>query len=279
MTSSQYLREEIVGLLSVLSMLIPVGIYLLFTAFLYPAPNSGLMMIGLAGAFIIGICLICIPSLLKSIKEGSGGWGIIIAVCGLIGIGATTVSCIVMYVPFIYEQLDETVITYSVVLSIALLFLALWYIFFRISVSQWMQHRGISKTAFKKELKGVKNYWWYEALHKKYNLTIVYWCNKTFTLIFAVISVLSLLLGWWKGAHLITCILFCLLCAISCFMFGFSLIQWHLYEFGKKVPILYNKSGRTKKWMLDSGLLRMVIVVFPILLATMIVKCYLRIQI
>lgn len=90
----------------------------------------------------------------------------------------------------------------------------------------------------KKMRKGKLNYLWYEQLHKKYDLGLIYYVNKAYTLVFAAAVIIHLLLGWIKEASMLFCILFCISQALLVVLNIFSDIEYLINEFGTPFVIL-----------------------------------------
>lgn len=114
-----------------------------------------------------------------------------------------------------------------------------FYLLFRSGVEDWvMRTKHISKSRFKKLKTGKKNYWWFEALRKEENLGKIYHLNKTFTLLYTILFVLTLFIGFKKEMHLILCPMNLILYILTAYMYLFSKIQHNILHYGKPFILL-----------------------------------------
>ena len=119
---------------------------------------------------------------------------------------------------------------------------AISYFLFRGSVEIWIKRKKrLRKSRYRNLLKGKKNYWWYEALHKEVNLGFIYHLNKIFTALFALTFELTLLLGLIKEMSLLLCIIHVSLYTLSAIMMAFSRIQENLDFHGTPI-VIWRKS-------------------------------------
>lgn len=201
---------SVIAFLRVSALLFPLPLYLLFTVFLFPAPNSGFFVLGIVGAFAIGLGLMNIAGLYDDTYFGHAITGIALGVGSLL----ILVSSFIMYIPSIYSEFDERYVTLYYLLWIAQVVCAIWYMFFRKGVQQSLRGKGISKTAIEKALKGCRNFWWYEAIQSEFNIGWIYHLNKAFTILLPVTCVTHLLFGWMKIVSLVVAVGCCVLCLI-----------------------------------------------------------------
>ena len=121
---------------------------------------------------------------------------------------------------------------------------AIFYSLFRGSVETWTKRKKrISKSKYRNLLKGKKNYWWYEALHKKVNLGFIYHLNKAFTVLFVLTFALTLLTGLKKEMSLLLCPLHILFYTVSAITMLFSRIQENLDFHGTPFVIFARSSN------------------------------------
>lgn len=144
-----------------------------------------------------------------------------------------------------------------------LVLLAIIYFIFRGGVQTWLRmKKRLSKTHIRKLKKGVKNFWWYQALHAETGMGLLYPLNKGFTLVYTLALGLSLVLGWWKPTSVILCGLMFLLGIFSAIMIGFASIWGNIEEHGRPIVLLaYPKT----KGGLDSVILDAATVIFCLL--------------
>ena len=141
--------------------------------------------------------------------------------------------------------------------------LGVMYFLFRYGVQTWLQlKKQLSETHICKLKKGVKNFWWYQALHNEVGMGLLYPLNKGFTLVYTLALGLSLILGWWKPVSVVLCGLMILLGIFSAIMIGFALIWGNIEEHGRPIVLLaYPKT----KGGLDSVILDAATVLFCLL--------------
>ena len=62
------------------------------------------------------------------------------------------------------------------------------YWIFRGGVNSYLRKsKGLSKTNINKHKKGKKNYWWYEEIHREFDIEKLYYINKIYTIFFLVV--------------------------------------------------------------------------------------------
>lgn len=202
-------KTNLLVLLRILALFIPPSLYMICTSFLFITPNSGLIIMGLFGAVFIGIGLVSILGFFDKSYFGHFFTSAFLAI-GTIIIG---VSSLIMYSP-IYLLLDERYITYYFILWIFFGALSISYVMFRGEVNQYFRSIGIGKNMINKSTKGMRNYWWYESLHRTYDLNVSFYLNKIFTILFLCNILIHLFAGWLGFVSIITSVLFCIECVI-----------------------------------------------------------------
>ncbi len=240
------------------SLIAPMVLLLVFTQIVCPMPDSAFQIPALVGALILGIGLI---NLLLGYRNKhyyfavSGG-------CFPVGALLMAASLAVLYIPELYSMLaGETADCYFM----NLVFLALPpinYSLFRVSVASWLERRRIRKIDVRQRMKGARNYWWYEEVHKAYGLGKLYFLNKSAVIIYTVTLGLSLLFGWVKPATPIISLLYAALSVIISAMSIFSSVQSNLECHGRPV-VLFARYGPSKRC--DSIILDICEVIFCLL--------------
>ena len=203
--------SNLINFTKILFFLLPMAVYMIMTVQVFPAPNSGFLCLGYLGCFFIGLGLMNLASLL----DGSS-FGIVVTLF-LVGIGGLFIgiSSVIMYTPSIYEAIDEAYVTLWFFLGMTLIVLSIWYAFFRMGFGRRLRSRGYSKSWISKHMKGYRNYWWYESIHKEAEIGWIYFLNKAFTILFPLTFGLLLLLGWWKPFEIAAACATCILCAMA----------------------------------------------------------------
>ena len=187
-------KHDLDALVFIVALMLPVFLFAWITLGLFPAPNSIVMLFGLAGSFILGFGLVCQVFAFK--KEGKLVWTKLVLIIYAIGGAIILISCVVVYVPPIYGLIDEDNLWEYVAANSFVLFMAMPYAFFRSGVESWLRRQHVSKTRIKAMKKGRRNYWWYEEIHRNYNMGIWYYLNVFATGTYAVLMVVLFVLGW-----------------------------------------------------------------------------------
>ena len=101
----------IVGLINFvkfLALMLPLVIFIVVTTWLYPAPNSGFLALGILGCFVLGLGFVNIAGMLDEMYLGH----LTTAILLLIGAGFVAISSVILYVPQIYSQLNDFLLCY-----------------------------------------------------------------------------------------------------------------------------------------------------------------------
>ena len=198
--------------LRVVGFILPLIAYLILTIAIFPAPNSGLTVLCILGAILVGIGLVNVVGLIDGYHFGY------FFTLLFMGVGAVFISvgAILMYVPSIYSALDEKTITKYFIVWITLAVMAIMYFFARRGIIYILRSKKISQTTIKSLMHGKKKFWWYEAIHEQYEMGSVYWINKVFTGAYAIILLIQTTIGWWKP--LVDAVAFGT--ALLCFLFS-----------------------------------------------------------
>ena len=123
--------------------------------------------------------------------------------------------------------------------------LGVMYFLFRYGVQTWLQlKKQLSETHIRKLKKGVKNFWWYQALHAETGMGLLYPLNKGFTLVYTLVLGLSLILGWWKPVSVVLCGLMLPLCLSAGIMIAFALIWGNIEEHGRPIVLLAQRKNK-----------------------------------
>lgn len=221
------------------TVLVLPSIILVIITGIFPSRYGGFQILAIFGCFIIGISLFI---LVVAAFEGLPLVNII--TLGCLGLGSlfVLISLLVMYLPQI--QIDEKAVDRY---FYALLFLAvqpIFYFSFRSGVDSWLCNKKISNLDIENSMKGKKNFWWYESVHKQYNLGLFYYLNKFVTIDFIVIVLLALLLGWNKPVSLIVGTGHLLLATCLMLMNIFSSRQSNIEKYGK--PFILFRTSESK---------------------------------
>lgn len=243
---------------NILALFLPSFLYMVITTWIFPSPNSGFLVLGYLGNFIFGLGLVNIVGNINGLYMGHI---ITISAFGT-GLLLITTSSLVMYVPAIYSKMNENVITFYFFVWSLLVVSGIYYLFFRYAARLDLRKTGLSKTAIKKAMKGMKNYWWYELLKNNFSNSWVYGINKLFTIIFPLCLCVHLLFGWWHVLFPIITGIVCLLLMLNSVMYWLNFVTWN-----------YVHSERPDKL----GIERLVGFVFPLVACIALIVYLLRI--
>ena len=237
------------------ALVLPLIILILVNIF-FPSPNSGFLILAMAGCFIVGIGLFNIVA--AWIGQYLGHW--VTLGCLLLGGALIAISCTIIYTPSIYVLFDEDVTSYY---FMSLLFFTLppiFYIMFRFAINSWLKRKRIGKSSLKKLKQGKRNYWWYEAIHAEYNMGLLYHLNKFLTIFYPVSLSLTIFLGWLPPIAPLISGIYALISLTIAAMSLFSSIQDNLDKYG--VPIVILRQGKNKE--IDSIIFDITLAAFPL---------------
>lgn len=252
-------------------LVLPLVVLILVTNVFWTAPNSGFLLLAMAGCFLIGIGIFNIVAAFIGQYLGhavTGG-------CFVSGGILVAISFIIIYVPDIYALIDEAMVTYYFT---SLLFLALpliFYILFRFAIDSWLRRKGIGKSEIKKLKKGTRNYWWYDAIHKRHNMGMLYHLNKFLTVVYLITLCLLILFGWIRILAPIISGLYAIISLLAATMSLFTSVQDHLDEYG--VPLVVLRRSKTKR--IDSIFFDIAFAAFPLLVAYAHIKMMIEITV
>ena len=226
----------------ILSFSIPWIVVLILSEFVFPENDSAFIVIAILGCFIIGIGLCNLVAILFG--EVNFGYK---ATIWMLAIGSviTAATFIVMYVPEIYALFNEKIVSLYLFSYFLWFLLCFNYAFFRFGVTSFCKNKGMSKSRIKKLKKGMRNYWWYESIHKEYNLGIVYTPNKVFTVSVPTAFILHVLFGWIRPFIVLTCTTYVFTSLIMVILQIFSSIQNKREEYG--VPFILFRKTTSKR--------------------------------
>lgn len=251
-------------IVGIFALLFPMMALLAYTCFIHPAPNSGFLVLTMVGAFIIGIGLFNIVA--AWIKQYLGHT--VTAVCLILGSAMVAISMIIMYVPQVFDWFDEEMVTFYFVQLLFCLIPFFYYAGFRAGFWNWMRRsRKISNSTRKKLTKGMKNYWFYESLHKNYELGGRYVINKIFLIGTLASLGLSLFVGWCRPLLPFTTGVFSLTLLMCSVTAPFSSAEENRSMFGASFVLFRIQNRRVHSVLIDAA-----VAVFPLILICSILK-------
>ena len=159
---------------------------------------------------------------------------------------------------------DENISSFYFISLLMMLMPAIFYLLFRFSVNEWLKRsKHISRTKIKKLIKEKKNFWWYETLHREVDLGLIYYLNKSFTIVYILLLILTLLTGFIKIMSPILCVMNIILYLLTDFIVIFWRVQDNL-DYHKKPIVLF---ARSSNGGIDSIVLDIAVILFVIMMA------------
>lgn len=151
------------------------------------------------------------------------------------------------------ELYDENLLGFYFISLLMMLIPPIFYIFFRDAMETMIARtKHIRKSRLINRTKGMKNYWFYETLHKETNLGFSYYLNKIFIILYVSLFILTLFTGFIKTMTFILCSMHILLSILSAIMIGFARIQENLDYHGTHLVIWANsRNGGVDSIFLD----------------------------
>ena len=135
-----------------------------------------------------------------------------------------------------------------------LLFPMLHYLFFRVGMKDRFKRKKVVKRDVRILMRGKKNFWWYQAIHEKYGIGILYPLNIIFTVLFLMTFALMLLFGWLRVMNYVNAVLYTALAVLGMVLMIFGMTESNIAEYGKPW-IMLRYLGRYKgRWRWDSSL-------------------------
>lgn len=137
---------------------------------------------------------------------------------------------------------------------LSLLFPMLHYLFFREGMKNRFKRKKVVKRDVRILMRGKKNFWWYQAIHEKYNIGFVYFLNLSYTVLFLVTLASMLLFGWLHAMQYVNAALYTVLAVFGVGLSVFGMAESNIAEYGKPW-IMLRYLGRYKgRWRWDSSL-------------------------
>ncbi len=234
--------------------ILPLVLFILLTN-VYPVPNSGWMVLGIVGCFIIGIGLFNIIA--AWIKQYLGHK--LTVACFSVGGFLVGLSCLLLYNDTLYALFNENIVTYYFMTSGFLLVPGLIYMLFRGSLKSWIKHH-VHKATVKEARKGKRNFWWYEGIHAQAGLGWKYHINKAFTIIYGVTLAVHILLGWIKIVTIAVMVGSAVVYVMSACMWLFFSIEENKAYHGTPIVLF----ARSAKGGIDSVIFDILALIFPL---------------
>jgi len=171
----------------------PLALWLLITLLLFPARPIGFVVLGGIGAPILGFSLFALRCMLGR-GERFQNITMIESVPFVLGLVMVISAASALYI-----MPDGNVRTHY---FIGLIFQSINIFFsypsFRFTVEERLRRNRVSKSRIKKLTQGLKNYWFFTALHKECGIGIAYPLNAAFVVLFPAAVTMQLLLGWCR---------------------------------------------------------------------------------
>ena len=251
------IRYGILVTCGIVALILPLVFLLLVTEIWCPVPKSGFLIMAIAGCFIIGIGLFNIVA--AWIGQYLGHW--VTIGCFLLGGILVSISLVIIYIPDVYALFDELMVTYYFATMLFIALPPIFYFLFRLAVDSWLRRKRISKSKIKTLIKGKKNFWWYDALHKEIGLGPIYHINKLATILYPINLILALTLGWLRFMTPVITGLYVIISILIAGMSLFSSAQGNMDAYGTPIVIL----RWTKGHGFSSSILDLAVAAFPLM--------------
>jgi len=227
-----------IRILGVLALFVPQICYvaMMFFVFFTEHCENCFVLVGYIGSFMVGIGLFNLVAAFVHQYLGHKLTAICIGGGGLL----VAVSLFAVFNPQILPSMDMDIFMHYILSLVWLPLLAGYYYLFRCGVTKLLESKKIRRSMLNKLKKGAKNFWWYEALHAEYNLGVIYYLNKVFTIAFAVLSFSMVTFGFIKFMLIPNMVLYVILCVLSSAMSVFASVQHNMDKYGKPFVLLEN---------------------------------------
>ena len=226
---------------------LPTILFGLIRFLVLSAPKSGWVVLGFIGSLIIGIGLI--STIIKrgnsKIKKN------FLLSCLTIGTLLIAIGELLEYHAHLFSI--DIVSYYFTTLSFYT-FWAVFYPAFRLlGIHSFLRkEKKLSKTHIKKLMIGKRNFWWYENIHKEFNIGVFYYLNKVYTILFLFCFSLHLIFGLFRKVSLVICPLSVILYLLSAVLFEFSWIRLRIDQYGQ--PFILLRRDHTHNHKIDSSI-------------------------
>ena len=141
---------------------------------------------------------------------------------------------------------------------LSLLFPMFHYLLFRKGMKNRFKRKKVVKRDVRILMRGKKNFWWYQAIHEKYGIGVLYPLNIIFTVLFLMTLVMMLLFGWLHAMQYVNAALYTVLAVFGVGLSVFGMAESNIAEYGKPFISLRIEKLRTsrRKWGFNSSLLQ-----------------------
>ena len=241
---------------------LPLILYMIYRAVFNDSQNiTGWSVLAVLGCLIMG-CGLFHAVRIRYFQSSGHKWTV-----SLLTFGGT----IVIFSDFMRqhpELYDENLLGFYFISLLMMLIPPIFYIFFRDAMETMISRtKHIRKSRFRNLIKGKKNYWFYEALHKEVNLGFPYHLNKISIILYVSLFILTLFTGFIKAMTFVLCSMHVLLSILSALMIGFARIQENLDYHGTHIVIW----AKSRNGGVDSALLDIIIVLFALAPAYLVI--------
>ncbi len=200
--------------LGIVALGLPLFAYVIGISFLTQGRESGWLIVGFIGAFLIGIGLFNIVA--AWIGQYLGHF--VTAACFILGALMIGFTVLMLGNDTLYYGIDQKVVNYYFLTHLFLAFIFIFYVQFR-SLMRLCFHGLMRKKNWKQA--GFLKKMFYEPLRSAGLQEWVYWGNKIYLILYPALCICHLLAGWIKPLAVPFSILFAvlgLLSGVLCFM-------------------------------------------------------------
>ena len=138
-----------------------------------------------------------------------------------------------------------------------LLFPMFHYLFFREGMKNRFKRKKVVKRDVRILMRGKKNFWWYQAIHEKYDIGFVYFLNLSYTVLFLVTLASMLLFGWLRVMNYVNAVLYTVTMLFGTVLGFFGMTENNIAQYGKPwIALRFEKNTITGRWGFNSSLLQ-----------------------
>lgn len=210
---------------------------LFFLIKIFVAPKGSFLFSAAMASLLIG-CSLSMFFILKKAKKAA----ILLFAIGTIAI---FLHALAMILPAFSKTIDTDLKRFYAASIVYCVLPPFFYISFRSSINSWLLSQKTNKRQLETLKKGMRNFWWYEDIHKAFDMGILYRANKIFTIYYPIACIFILLFGWIRTIAPLICLIYLPLSAAAAWMLIYSSLQSYREKYGTPFVVfkIYDRHG------------------------------------